>query len=89
MKQIFAEMSVVYGSTNVSYDTVRKWKKKNNKFEFGLKSIVNTPKSGRPMYVYCDAIVSKVKKKKNIERAARYTVCDKARMTVISPSRVH
>ena len=26
-KQLFAETSVVYGSTNVSYDTVRRWKK--------------------------------------------------------------
>ena len=28
LKQIFAEISAVYGSTNVSYDTVRRWKKK-------------------------------------------------------------
>ena len=28
LKQIFAEISVVYRSTNVSYDLVRTWKKK-------------------------------------------------------------
>ena len=25
LKQMFAEISVVYGSTNASYDTVRRW----------------------------------------------------------------
>ena len=44
-KQIFAEISVVYGPTNASYDTVRRWKKK---FDFGLDSVKNAPKSGRP-----------------------------------------
>ena len=33
LKLIFAEISVVYGSTNVSYDTVCRWKKK---FDSGL-----------------------------------------------------
>ena len=28
LKQIFAEIFVVYGSTNVSYDMVHRWKKK-------------------------------------------------------------
>ena len=27
LKQIFAEISAVYGSTKVSYDTVRRWKR--------------------------------------------------------------
>ena len=33
-KQIFAEISYVYGSTNVSFDTVSRWKKI---FDFGLE----------------------------------------------------
>ena len=45
LKQIFDDISAVYGSSNVSYITVRRWK---NKFDSGLESIENAPKSGRP-----------------------------------------
>ena len=58
LKLIFAEISVVYGSTNVSYDTVRRWKRK---FDSGLESIKIAPKSGRQKPASCDEIVSKVK----------------------------
>ena len=68
LKQIFAEISVVYSSTNVSYDTVHRWKKK---FNSGLELIKNALKSRRPKF--CDEIISKVKE--IVERDARYTVC--------------
>ena len=54
----------------MSYDMVRRWKKK---FDSGLESIQNAPKSGRPKSTYCRKMVSKVK---IVERDARYTVCD-------------
>ena len=41
LKQIFAEISVVCGYTNVSDDTVRRWKKK---FDSWLESSENAPK---------------------------------------------
>ena len=44
LKEISPEISVVYGSTNVSYDMVCRLKKK---FDSGLESIENAPKSGR------------------------------------------
>ena len=83
LKQIFAEISVVYESTNVSYDMVRSWKLK---FDSGLETIENEPKSGRPKCASCDEIVSKVKE--IIERDARYTVRDIARMVGFLLSRV-
>ena len=43
LEHILAEISVFYGSANVSYDAVRRWKKK---FNSGLESIENAPKSG-------------------------------------------
>ena len=51
LKQIFAEISVVYRSSNVSYDTVLSWKKK---FDSRLESTKNAPKSGRPKSASCD-----------------------------------
>ena len=84
LKQIFAEISAVYGSTNVSYDTVRRWKKI---FDSGLDSIENAPKSGRPKSESCGENGSKLKEID--ERDARYTLDDKARMVGISLSRVH
>ena len=36
-----------YGPSCVSYVTVRRWK---NKFEPGVESIKNAPKSGRPKF---------------------------------------
>ena len=38
------EISTAFGPSCVSYDTVRRWKKK---FESGVESIKNAPKSGR------------------------------------------
>ena len=55
LKQVFPQTSVVYGSTNVSNDMVRKWKKKYNS---GLDSIENAPKLRRPKSALCDEIVS-------------------------------
>ena len=40
LKQISAEISVIYRSTNVSYNMDCRWKKK---FDFGLKSTENVP----------------------------------------------
>ena len=68
----------------MSYDTVRLWK---NKFESGVKSIKNAPKSGRPKCVSRKEIVSKIKE--IIEGDARFTVRDIARKVGISLSMVH
>ena len=68
----------------MSYDTVRHWK---NKFEFGVKSIKNAPKSGRPKFASGKEIVSKIKE--IIEGDARFTVCVIARKVGISLSMVH
>ena len=42
----------------MSYDTVRSWK---NKFESGVESIKNAPKSGRPKFASRKEIISKIK----------------------------
>ena len=56
LKQIFAEISVVYRSTNVSYDIVHRWKKK---YDPGLESIKNASKSGMPKSASCDKLYHK------------------------------
>ena len=53
------EISTDYWPSCVSYDTVRRRKKK---FESGLESIKNAPKSGRPKSASRKEIVSKIKK---------------------------
>ena len=68
----------------MSYDTVRRWKKK---FESGVESIKNAPKSGRPKSASRKEIVSKIKE--IIEGDARFTVRDIARKLGISLSTVH
>ena len=45
LKKLMTEISTAFGPSCVSYDTVRRWKKK---FEPGVESIKNAPKSGRP-----------------------------------------
>ena len=45
LKKLMTEISTAFGPSCVSYDTVRRWKKK---FESGVESIKNAPKSGRP-----------------------------------------
>ena len=49
------EISTAYGPPCVSYDTLQRWKKK---FEFGVESIKNAPKSGRPKSASLKEIVS-------------------------------
>ena len=84
LKEVFIEISVVYRSTNVFFGTVLRWKKK---FDSGLESIENAPKSGRLKFASCDGeSVSKVKE--IVERDARCTVHDIACMVCISLSRV-
>ena len=73
-----------FGPSCVSYDTVRRWKKK---FESGVESIKNAPKSGRPKSASRKEIVSKIKE--IIEGDARFTVRDIARKVGISLSTVH
>ena len=68
----------------MSHDTVRRWKKK---FESGVESIKNAPKSGRPKSASRKEIVSKIKE--IIEGDARFTVRDIARKVSISLSMVH
>ena len=63
---------------------VRRWKKK---FESGVESIKNAPKSGRPKSASRKTIVSKIKE--IIEGDARFTVRDIARKVGISLSTVH
>ena len=56
------ELSPAYGRSCVSYDTVRRWKKAlGNKFESGVESIKNPPKSGRPKFASGKEIASKIK----------------------------
>ena len=43
LKKLMTEISTAFGPSCVSYDTVRRWKKK---FESGVESIKNAPKSG-------------------------------------------
>ena len=68
----------------MSYDTIRRWK---NKFESGVESIKNTPKSGSPKFASRKEIVSKIKE--IIEGNARFTVRDIARKVGILISMVH
>ena len=70
LKQVMTEISTANGPSCVSYDTVRQWKKK---FESGVDSIKNAPKSGRPKSASRMEIVFKIKNK-NIEGEARLTV---------------
>ena len=66
LKKLMTEISTAFGPC-VSYDTVRRWKKK---FESGVESIKNAPKSGRPKSASLKEIVSKVKE--IIEGDARF-----------------
>ena len=63
--------------------TVQRWKKK---FESGVASIKNAPKSGRPKSASRKEIISKIKE--IIEKDARFTVRDIARKIGISLSKV-
>ena len=78
------EISTAYGPSCVSYIIVLGWKKK---FESGVESIKNTPKSGRPKSASHKEIVSKIKE--IIEGDARFTVHDIAQKVGISLSMVH
>ena len=84
LRQLMTEISTAYGPSRVSYDTVRRWKKK---FESGAESIKNAPKYGRPISAYRKETVSKIKE--IIEGDARFTVRDIARKVGISRSTVH
>ena len=84
LKKLMTEISTAFGPSCVSYDTVRRWKKK---FESGVESIKNAPKSGRPKSASRKEIVPKIKE--IIEGDARFTVCDIARKVGISLSTVH
>ena len=79
LEQMMTELSSAYGPSCVSYDTVRWWKEK---FESGVGSIKNAPKSGRPKSASHKEIVSKIKE--IIEGDARFTVRDIARKVGIS-----
>ena len=81
--KLMTEISTAFGPSCVS-DTVRQWKKK---FESGVESIKNAPKSGRPKSASHKEIVSKIKE--IIEGDARFTVRDIARKVGISLSTVH
>ena len=84
LKKLMTEISTAFGPSCVSYDTVQRWKKK---FESGVESIKNAPKSGRPKSASCKEIVSKIKE--IIEGYARFTVPDIAGKVGISLSTVH
>ena len=57
LKQLMTELATAYRPSCVSYDTVRRWKKK---FEYGVESIKNASKSGRPKSASRKEIVSKI-----------------------------
>ena len=84
LKKLMTEISTAFGPSCVSYDTVRRWKKK---FESGVESIKKAPKSGRPKSASRKELVSKIKE--IIEGDARFTVRDIARKVGISLSTVH
>ena len=84
LKKLMTEISTAFGPSCVSYDTVRRWKKKS---ESGVESIKHAPKSGRPKSAPRKEIVSKIKE--IIEGDARFTVHDIARKVGISLSTVH
>ena len=84
LKKLMTEISTAFGPSCVFYDTVRRWKKK---FESGVESIKNAPKSGRPKSASRKEIVSKIKE--IIQGDARFTVRDIARKVGISLSTVH
>ena len=71
LKKRMTEISTAFGPSCVSYDTVQRWKKK---FESGVESIKNAPKSGRPISASRKEIVSKIKD--IIKGDARFTVHD-------------
>ena len=71
LKQLMTEISTAYGLSCVSYDTVRRWKKK---FESGVESIKIKPKSGRPKSTSHKEMVSKIKE--FIKGDVRFTVRD-------------
>ena len=81
LKTVMTEISTAFGPSCVSYDTVRRWKKK---FESGVESIKNAPKSGRPKSASRKEIVSKTKE--IIEGDARFTVRTKGRHFTINGS---
>ena len=83
LKKLMTEISTTFGPSCVSYDTVRRSKKK---FESGVESIKNAPKSGRPKSASRKEVVSKIKE--IIEGDARFTVRDIARKVGISLSTV-
>ena len=84
LRQLMTEISTAYGPSCVSYDTVRRWKKK---FESGVESIKNALKSDRPKSASGKEIVSKIKE--IMEGDARFTVHDITRKVGISLSTVH
>ena len=84
LKQLMTELSTAYRPSCVSYDTVRRWKKKSGS---GVETIINAPKSSRPKSASRKEIVSKIKE--IIEEDARFTVRDIARKVGISLSTVH
>lgn len=77
-------MEKVYGSCKVSYETVRRWKKK---FDTGVESVKDAGKSGRPVTATGKSNVSKVRDM--IETDGRHTIRDIARAVGISLSRTH
>ena len=66
------------------YDIVRRWK---NKYESGVESNKNAPKSSRPKFASRKKIVSKIKE--IVEVDARFTVRDTAGKEDISLSTVN
>ena len=84
LKKLMTEISTAFEPSCVSYNTVWRWKKK---FESGVESIKNAPKSGRPKSASRKEIVSKIKE--IIEGDARFTVRDIVRKVGISLSTVH
>ena len=84
VKQIFIELGEVYGSHNVSYETVHSWRKK---FHTSTESVKDATKSGLPVTATCKTNISKVRE--IIESDGRYMIREMAITIGISLSRVH
>ena len=84
VKQIFTEFGKVYGSYNVFYAAVRRWRKNFHTFSEFVKETI---KSGRPETATGKPNVSKVRE--ILESDGRYIDRGIAKAVGISLSRVH
>ncbi|XP_045178077.2 protein GVQW3-like [Mercenaria mercenaria] len=83
-RDLFAEICDIYGHHEVSYSTVTRW---ISHFKSGREQLQDLPRSGRPKSVTTDKYVKKIKQL--LEKDARLTLRELARLTGISSERVY